>query len=511
MTTVRPRRVAQFAALAFASTSLAFAVALTAAPTALAAGMTVSPAPGATVTTSTVTLTATATDTVALRRWAQLSVDGTYQSPALSLSPDLKTLTLTLTWPRTLTDGLHAARLFVSTEAGVTSRRDWTFTVAAPPVVSAMLPAAGGQSDSTTPAISAKIVDNGSGVASATMSVDGTAVASAFSPSTGLITYTPVTPLSNATTHTVTVVSRDGKGNQSTTSWSFVTHLAAPMKAVICTTCHVTYPGAHPFQTITCLACHTRTNTLHDYDPACTGCHTSHSATYLAQRTCTSCHAEKADGAHGAKSTPAHTTSYAGFDACKGCHDPALHREHARYKDKSGVAMTCESCHGAAAATAVKSAVSTHNTSCSACHNGGSGSSGGDPHASLHGARDLTPGCIGSNCHTSATVSLEHQAYLSRYPAYATTCALCHQNTTPGRVDWSDPGNRNADCARCHTLHRDPAIAHQSKDSAGCSCHVTSTNVAIQHGNQCSLCHGPTAHYKPTNGANCDSCHPPGH
>lgn len=119
----------------------------------------------------------------------------------------------------TIPDGPHTVRAVFRDDLGNTTEDTWSFTVAQPPTAWAFFPTVG--TASRTPTISAQVTDNGPGYPTVNMYVDGTPVASTYSTSTHIVTYKPVTPLTNAADHTVQLLMTDSGGRTSNASWTF--------------------------------------------------------------------------------------------------------------------------------------------------------------------------------------------------------------------------------------------------------------------------------------------------
>ena len=232
-----------------------------------------------------------------------------------------------------------------------------------------------------------------------------------------------------------------------------------------------------------------------------TSCAVCHSSGVPATKDCTACH------------PPAHDlsmhTTLPQNDGCfggAGCHAPArLDELHSQATTTvAGVTHTsCMVCH----ATGTPS-----SKDCTTCHT----TQGTDYHVDMD-AKHLSPTtstCFGAGCHdASQSLPAVHELYVgpgSRYPSYATTCALCHQNSNPNRIDWA---NATAACTGvCHSSpeHADYATRHAlTAASDDCTpCH--GTDIATIHGatadsSKCATCHSDPANWSKT--ADCVSCH----
>lgn len=85
------------------------------------------------------------------------------------------------------------------------------------PVITINSPTSGAYLTSSTPTIKFTVTDDDSGVASATLAIDGTTVTPTATATTGgyIYTYTPTTALTDGT-HTITVNAKDNDGNSAT-------------------------------------------------------------------------------------------------------------------------------------------------------------------------------------------------------------------------------------------------------------------------------------------------------
>ncbi len=497
-------------------TMLALTVVLTfliCVPSAFAAtAFTVSPASGEVVTASDVSIHVVATSTVGLKLYSQLSVDGAYRGPTMVLSADKKTLTIDATFTG-LKNGSHAVRLFVMETSGVTMRKEWTFTVSAPPKIAALNPGISSQTDTLTPVVSAVVSGNGSVIAEVTLLIDGQRVAATWEPAidkirwvadpcNGTISWVaPTRRFLDEGTYTAQVIAESESGRRSTATWSFKTH-SEPAMAAVCTRCHKDYPAAHSMA-ISCETCHYRF-----YAPmggACGDCHDGHGTEQLARRSCLTCHTNRTDGTHAAGHTPDLNNEMAGdFSKCTLCHERQLTREHGRWDDSTGKPLDCNTCHGAGVSATVAEAVHGGDRDCIACH---PEATPGDPHTVAHTADDLKAGCVRPYCHASSNVVVEHRAKLTQIDqSLASECEVCHTEKNPNCLNGTD----ERDCSGCHTKHGDPDVLHRSGDYSGCSgCHAGGPDVSIVHGYNCAWCHenpDPAMAAKGKTG-DCRSCH----
>ena len=308
-----------------------------------------------------------------------------------------------------------------------------------------------------------------------------------------------------------------------------IVHSATPAG---CATCHST--STAPSGT-DCLLCHSDGAghaTVHEADvgiqaayAACADCHALNLATEHVgghALTCDTCHAADAPQAtkdalaawattgqkqgcaacHGADAGD-HATLHAstvGTD-CADCHQPNLINEHV---DARG--FSCATCHKSAVA-AVVAAIQTGDTSCVACHVGGS-------HQVLHNT-DIG-GC--SQCHQPNLID-EH------VNGQALTCGACHDSAVPAVVEAIAGGDRA--CGACHDLAGHPYVAgtHTASVSgtqiSGALVTPAGTpllywdNMPQTYGGQtCGACHSmdlAVEHGKPSSAvpaAGCSACHP---
>lgn len=220
-------------------------------------------------------------------------------------------------------------------------------------------------------------------------------------------------------------------------------------------------------------------------DTRCSACHTTyhtntaaHQATTDASKACAVCHTE--GGADLVDVTAIHADAALG--ACRVCHANTT-----RVPDISAKTAECASCHA---------------------------TQGTDYHAGMasgHTYSDMGESC--KSCHAQ-TLPEAHADYLDRYPAYGDTCALCHKNADPDRIDWT---TASADCSSCHEIHGDVEVLHTATESEGCvRCH-DSADVRLVHatttgdpGTSCDVCHNATFELTADMTAECETCHKDG-
>ncbi|HEY3317510.1 MAG TPA: discoidin domain-containing protein [Coriobacteriia bacterium] len=235
------------------------------------------------------------------------------------------------------------------------------------------------------------------------------------------------------------------------------------------------------------------------YATSCALCHQNASATRIdwakASADCSTCHPPVDT------STPhvgVHTTTSASA-GCLGCHVISIGQDVATLH-AARIEGKCAVCH----ANPTRGNLTTGKTSadCAGCHAAydattGSGHTG---IPSKHQSPTITASCTGVGCH-SADVPTTHAPYMSKFPAFADTCALCHKN--PVRIP--DITTRTAACDSCHVVAPGGhAGVHVATDTVtvGCEgCHAIPAggDVASLHANATA---GPcnTCHNNPTGG-----------
>lgn len=229
-----------------------------------------------------------------------------------------------------------------------------------------------------------------------------------------------------------------------------------------CPTCHKS--ATLPATTTDCssVGCHV---TYHAGKP------TKHRAVNTASADCARCHDANPDA--GTDIEPVHASAPAG--PCAVCHANAV-----RVPDIKAKTAECASCHAT-------TGVEYHRTM-----------------NAKHTFSGFNASCIAADCHVSASLPLEHARFLGRYPTYADTCALCHLNSSPTRINWS---TASADCSTCHTVHGDVNVIHQAPGSGECTaCHETA-DVRTIHTGGCATCHNATVNTSGTAACANAGCH----
>ncbi|HEY3317705.1 MAG TPA: Ig-like domain-containing protein [Coriobacteriia bacterium] len=362
--------------------------------------------------------------------------------------------------PSSLPDGPHEVTVRAGNNTGRTATHSWSFTVAAPPKITAMLPVDGSSVPTQSPRISANVADNGT-IASMKMLVDGAQVPATYDSTTKTFSYAPG-PLSNDRQHTVRVEATDAGGLKATAEWKFTVQVYADMPvSSTCETCHDA--TKHPMSK--CEACHNVVYIGHGPGGPvswCLTCHHigSHGPNVIIpgvtwgggdtpQPGYTGYWGNYCDYCHNAKyaSIPRHPDDNAAFhdtkadvSACAPCHVRSLTREHYRYA-KDGKQLSCDICHGPNAPDKVKAAVSSGDTACTACHDF---ASSGDPHEAVHTPTGLSWQC--TMCHTDSLISEHMTNWTSSGKGIG--CQSCHASVD-GRVVWAIfAGDKK--CSACH-------------------------------------------------------------
>lgn len=283
------------------------------------------------------------------------------------------------------------------------------------------------------------------------------------------------------------------------------------VKTAECASCHSTqgtdYHGSMALKHLapasaSCQACHHSSQDVTQvHKSGCTTCHNGTVVTKGITTACANCHKQEGVDYHptiAASHTPTDTAS----TDCAGCHKTADVRDlHVTNSCSTCHTGNCSDCHGIHL---------KKTTACATCHK----TSGTDYHSSMATAHTYTAmdsSCAASGCHAAKTLPEAHEPFLSRYPQYGTTCALCHQNTDTARINWT---TATADCSTCHTVHADVGTIHTATAPERCfTCHKTADAFELHKGRvegKCAVCHA-----NPTKGnlaagkanTNCDGCH----
>ncbi len=444
-----------------------------------------SPVDGGYISLPRPTISVTASDAAGLLSspYYSLKVDGVLQSPSVTWGNPAHTI-ITLSFvPRVnLATGPHTVYASVRNSLGKYSTYTWTFTYAALPTLSSPAPAAESTVTTDGPVVSAVA---GGAVTGLTQRVwvDGVEVASAYDPSTGVVSAA-TSGLANDAWHETTVTVTNSGGGSATLHWRFGVQVYVPMPTVSdCTSCHTTYPAAHPMSD--CDACHGPGSPVGE--GWTTPYYAEHSYTYLwgrsASLTCEDCHSG------GYATVPAlhdlsSVGSYHASSACSPCHVSELTTEHQRY------GRDCMTCHGSTDPN-VQAAITGHNTTCTACHKGdvlGAHEGAAAKHVSTETHAE-TYGCAGNptstwgNCHDVTDITALHVNAPDG-------CGSCHASSVTA----------SSKCTDCHpdpyaTHHptRPPGPIHGyiQMDCYNACHHHDNLSIGSASGRQCMDCHLP--------------------
>lgn len=190
-------------------------------------------------------------------------------------------------------------------------------------------------------------------------------------------------------------------------------------------------------------------------------------------------------------------------------------------------ALGCQVCHSSTVSDTVKTAVTTGNANCSACHGDATTVHAND--AELHSGVAFDTTKVDCNkCHNQS-LFVEHFETASRTDdaGNAITCNTCHQSTNKQVTDAITAGDTS--CKACHAIHLDdeatkhtqgnfPTVASAPVNCANCH----NANAAQEHGitrkqtsagvaMNCNTCHTSTrtdvTTAISTDNAKCNACH----
>lgn len=321
----------------------------------------------------------------------------------------------------------------------------------------------------------------------------------------------------------------------------------------MCNACHIYPPTLHnpthavsvyttdTARTENCATCHTtkdieviHVNVLNKKTNQVMNCGTCHNATAEevvkaaitagVTNECATCHSASATApglkpVHAAVShspadftTAAYTTTDKG--TCKLCHTTMRLDTIHTGTTAAGKTMNCDTCHGTAAATNVKTAVTTKNDNCNACHTLTGHFDKRAKTVTQHSSDFMLNQEVEcASCHAGGSDSLpvEHFKTTSTVNGTTTkiTCDTCHLSTDQKVIDAIAANNSR--CDACHTyppaLHNpahtvnvytvDTASAgtcvscHASKDIK--TIHVNVLNKKTNQTMTCNSCHGAAA------------------
>lgn len=352
-------------------------------------------------------------------------------------------------------------------------------------------------------------------------------------------------------------------------------HIAPASDYDTCGHCHHgwgSYPGRGPDVTrhASCSTCH-NANTVLPTSTACENCHIQngtdfhtqqadfHTPTDSASLACAACHkttdvralhktnqcatchvtynCNECHSMHGLDSGPGLTIK----TSCSGCHTTEGTNYHTGIATahtppaSSSSCLTGSGCHAASDLATLHSSATTTvagetRTGCMVCHADGTPAGkecsschtavGVDYHLTMN-ARHTSPttsSCFGAGCHdVSRDLAKVHDKYVGTgawYSQYSTSCALCHQNADPNRIDWATV--QTSCTGTCHggTTHSRYSAKHTiSSASSGCtsaSCHgtdLTGIHNAYSDMSRCGICHNDKTNWSKT--SDCISCHAP--
>lgn len=367
--------------------------------------------------------------------------------------------------------GVNTVVATVTSAAGV-STYSWTFNFGTATTVSSVSPASGAVLPGSPSTISAGLTSPSTSFTSA-MTIDGAVVPLTYTSGTKTYTHTPVSALVPGV-HTAVFTTRDASGGTASKTWSF--RVSPPMSSGWdCTSCHSTYPAAHPVSG--CESCHTHGYTVPggthgNQTPTvagCTGdgtqqasaCHeidhksdTVHGIWGSGPFTCANCHsaANPAVPQHtDAATANVHVST---STDCEPCHSGSLIDEHAKYPMASTVKHQCDLCHGPSARQTVKDAIATGTTACDACH-------GSTPHGDMQAIHQSNPQTGTVPVHTGRTFKADCTTChsLSLQALHQNDCFMCHRSVAT-RVK-SAIASWDGTCAECHaTYHPEAQAAH---------------------------------------------------
>jgi hypothetical protein len=288
---------------------------------------------------------------------------------------------------------------------------------------------------------------------------------------------------------------------------------------------------------VSCSTCHNN-NLINLHSSYTVGCSTCHNSTKPEVRTaitnldtdCSSCHINPVRHTAANLDTK-HTSSYVlnpQLD-CQQCHSNQLSTEHVGKQSKlnPGQTITCDSCH-TSTDTAVRNAITNHQTSCDACHTVHPDTAAAHANPAFTAlAKDPDMDC--AQCHNSV-ISDEHTARKDTTGANY-TCGTCH-NSARTEVK-AAISSKNKNCEACHTdpVTGQPTV-HTSSGSplhdstymlnAEVSCkqchsdnlkneHVGQINTVTNLAMDCATCHNnssPVVQAAITaKDTNCTACH----
>ena len=446
------------------------------------------------------------------------------QSSAYSNANHNYDVTVTPAAAYPLSDGFHQVVASAWASPALSKSLTVNIEVRVPPTVLHLRPSSDVAVTTTTPTLVARVTDNSTGTPTFDFTIDGAPVAASPVRTIATSRWEDVaqvtTPLSVNATHTATVVVHDAKGYPTTRTWQFFVAKGTRMphySAGACPDCHGNpyYPHAANggdaivFTTqYSCNLCHSvfpdhthygwytkpmvpaqidnpSTFIPNPWNPSTCSCHSSGHIYSSNLPNCLNCHDRintineqgepplgRGETTRLRSETPRHGVA-GNLTSCAGCHQLDLTFEHAGRTDSTGAPITCQTCH-ASAVPAIQAAVSSGQTSCSACHAGADSSykhgfavspvdrntacrkCHDDSLAGTHPYHNTTANC-GAACHQGWGAS--SLAAVPRYrDTYGAFAFVRSQDASPGllhvihaRPQW--PAKADSSASRCKSCH----------------------------------------------------------
>jgi hypothetical protein len=339
-------------------------------------------------------------------------------------------------------DGTKTVNVKYKDDAGnVVTLTDTIVLDTVAPTFGSATPAPSSVVSTLSPAISVPVTD-GSGIATYTLSVNGTSVAAVYE--SGQIVERPTITLSDETDADVRAQVTDGAGNVGVRSWTFHTQTRPEM----------------PGDTSDCGNCHQIDLTHHHQagrGDDCTWCHFPWGS----------------PGLHLGPTSSYHPSPDA---ACQPCHSSSLTLEHNGRTTQAGDPITCLTCHQSTDPQ-VAGAIDSGNADCSACHTV-------PDHTAVHDTT-VNASCAGVRCHSGTNLTTIHTG----------TCDSCHKSTDPKVV--AAIAGHDKDCTACHDQgHTTVHDTTGQEDCSGSNCHASSNLLSVHINSRttltCQTCHSST-------------------
>ena len=431
--------------------------------------------------------------------------------------PDRRRFKLSYQVGSSLSVGVHTATIKIKDLKKHSSTYSWKFSIDAvsdPVTFSALTPADGSSSQVGRPRISASALSRwdvkGSGACALTL--DGAKLSPQVSyTKSGSYRSFKVSFQVPATLtpgpHTVALRVLDAAKRTTSSTWSFTViapdpvYDEMPVVAARCTDCHGGFPAAHPMTD--CAGCHAAgspprpagsiydagtpmrpvtASTTSAHTLACTiDCHRipwTGPYPHMLDSDCTRCHNgayRNIPSTHPVDAAAVKDAHAVDPSSCTStfCHATTLTSEHYRLRD--GVRGDCGTCHAGTVSQAVKDAIASGDTDCSACHDFGTHAA---PHAVVR-----TDTCAGAQCHAAAETNLI---------TIHKDCATCHDSTDAAVAAAITGGY--TECRNCHDFedHVTQHAVERNDTCAGAACHVASNVNLITLHTSCATCHTST-------------------